>query len=174
MDYRTHRDFYVEMGSRIHFDRFERMLLSYYFLDSRKKKREFSPQLNDETLYSWADRLIEEGQTRLPKDQLFRALQRAKVNAFAELRERIEIYQSDRSNNVMTADRSLAISKLDISLVRTLRENGYRTATTVQRALDEQILAIKGIDRRKLAQIRRFYPHRVTPTPKPAQLVMDI
>jgi hypothetical protein len=157
MGYAESQDFYVAHRQAFHLDRWESYAARWLYLDSRGKKRLSKPDLSRTTIKQAADQLVDAGQTRLGYDQMFRALERAIENAQTEVGERLAIRQ-DEVRRTVRLEASLAVSQLDISVIRLLREAQLFSRLAVGRASDDMLLNLKGVDKVRLTHIRKICP----------------
>lgn len=165
MGYTESQDFYVAHRQSFHLDRWESYAARWLYLDSRGKKRLSKPNLTRTTIKTAADNLVDAGETRLGYDQMFRTLERALKNVQEEIEGRLAMRSAEAKRGTRI-ENSLAISQLDISIVRLLRDAQLLTRTAVGQQTDEQLLAITGIDRVRLAHIRRVCPKVPTQPPR--------
>lgn len=157
MGYLESRDFYVSYSGKFHLDRWESYAARWLYLDKRGKKRATRLDPSPTTIKKAADGIVDRRETRLDYHQMFQTLNRAIENAQAEIAERHQIREEESGWGIQL-DNSLAVSLLDISVVRLLKGAGLHGRVAVGRTSDEVLLGIFGIDRVRLTHVRKICP----------------
>ncbi len=163
LSFHTLRDFYVRFKLRFHLDKWERIMAHRLFVDERGKPRLFEPDFTDRELMELADMFCQAERSLLLPERLFATLKRSLQNVRQELSERIALRQQEEELG-LRATNSLAISKLDLGLVKILTTAGYRSRMELQNAADDSIIKIDEIGNARLRHIRSVCPHRATKT----------
>lgn len=132
----------------------ETKALDLYFFQAGRR-RTFAPPENWvwETLERWLMQ-HSRGKKILSKEQAHAAARRALEEGLNKLKKRAAALAKappQPANN-------LAGLGLDDVVIQLLLGAGYPTKTAVERATDQQLKAIRGIDRARLRQVRHFIP----------------
>ncbi|MEK7534786.1 MAG: hypothetical protein AAB613_00790 [Patescibacteria group bacterium] len=132
----------------------EREAMQRYFLDEGGKLRLHEPTTTS-VVETVADILFNRGRDKhFPTlDFALRAAERGFGDGLAKLAERLYIVETDKQEGIRS-DNSLGLIKIDLSLIRLLRENGLGTVRAVKLAPDTTLLAIRGIAGKRLREVR--------------------
>ncbi len=127
--------------------------LKLFFLDARGKLRGYAPP-EDWVVATLEARLLDGDSPKTGKNRAHAAARRALTEGLEKLHDRarrVAIEGIQPSN-------SLALTGLDTVVLDLLNMAGFKTRRSVSLAPDEQLLRLKGLNRRRLSQIRHFCP----------------
>lgn len=149
------QDFYVKKKKdRIWSFTETKALELYLFQAGRRRTSPPSEEWVWRTLERWLMNHSRDVKIATPK-QAHAAARRALADGIRKLLERSQaLRQAD-----VSPSNNLAGIGLDDVVIELLLKGGFRTKALVARATNDQLKAVRGIDRARLRQIRAFIPH---------------